>query len=88
MNCLFLFENIALNTSFDVKYHEQFQSYNLNLNGRLIADFSKSFKKNIAYMSKYDFKPFASKLVQLCRWTSEDNQEIWVPLLRVEFETK
>lgn len=39
-------------------------------------------------MSKYDFKPFASKLVQLRRWTSEDNQEIWVPLLRVEFETK
>lgn len=79
------FETMALGTPFDVKYHEQFQRFNLNLNGRLIAAFSKDFSKNISYMQKYGFKPIAAKLIQLCRWTSDDNQEIWVPLFRVEF---
>lgn len=78
-------ETIALNTTFQIKHHEEFQSYNLNLNGRLVAAFSKEFSKNIAYMQKYGFKPTASRLIQLCRWTSEDDQEVWVPLLRVEF---
>ncbi len=80
-------EDLPTGSKLNVGYHEEFHSYNLNLNGRLVASFSNDFnKKCIAYLQKYGFKPVDATIVQVCKWTSDDNQEIWVPLVRVKFQ--
>ena len=79
-------DHMSLLSSLNVGYNREFGSFNLNLNGRLVAAFSSDFsKKSIAYLKKYGFEPAKATLSQIVRWTSDDNQEIWVPLLKVEF---
>ena len=79
-------EHEHIQTSFDVCFSREFGSFNLQFNGRLVAAFSNDFtKKSISYLKKYGFMPKAATLSQVVRWTSEDGQETWVPLFRVEF---
>ena len=62
------------------------KSYNTNFNGRYITKFSNKFEKDYLYnLKKNFFRPQTAKLVQICKWEDEFGQEIWVPLLRVEF---
>lgn len=78
--------NLPIGSKIGVKFSDQFHQYNLDMNSRLMAAFSNDFnKKCIAYLQKYGFKPVDATMIQTCKWTSEDNQEIWVPLVRVEF---
>jgi ATP-dependent DNA helicase RecQ len=79
-------EILSLQSNVGVSFSQEFRGYNTNLNGRLLAAFSDGFsKKCIAYLQKYGYNPTAAILSQVVRWTSEDGQETWVPLFRVEF---
>jgi len=81
------FECIPLGTTIDVGFSQEFQCYNTNFNGRLIAAFSGNFvNEYLRNLQKNFFKPQTAKLIQICKWEDEFGQKIWVPLLSVEFE--
>lgn len=79
-------QTLPLATNFDVKFNNDFNSYNINFNGRLIAAFSKKFHTEfIEGLNKNGYFPKRAMLQQVCKWVNDDNQEIWVPLFNVEF---
>lgn len=79
-------ETSSLQSDVSVNFSQEFHNYNTNINGRLIAAFSNDFsQKCIAYLQRYGYKPATANLSQVVRWTSDDGQETWVPLFRVEF---
>jgi len=78
-------KNLTLDSKIDVGYSQEFSCYNVNFNGRLIAAFSQAFQKTIKSLRKNFYEPVVAKLLQVCMWHSDDGQDVWVPLLRVEF---
>ena len=79
-------ETSSLQSDVSVNFSQEFHNYNININGRLIAAFSNDFsKKCIAYLQRYGYKPTTANISQVVRWASDDGQETWVPLFRVEF---
>jgi ATP-dependent DNA helicase RecQ len=80
------FEKLPLGTVIEIGFNQEFQSYNTKYNGRLIAAFSNNFVSDyLENLQKYSYSPQKAKLLQVCRWQDDLGQEIWVPLLRVEF---
>ena len=79
---------LPINSDIDIDYSKEFKSFNTNYNGRLIAAFSQSFHGIIKSLWKNFYTPNSAKIVQICQWHSDDGQDVWVPLLRVEFREK
>ena len=80
------FAALPLGTEIDIGFSHEFQSYNTNYNGRFIAAFSSNFINDyLKNLQKNLYKPQKATLLQICKWQDDFGQEIWVPLLRVEF---
>ena len=80
------FAALPLGTEIDIGFSREFQCYNTNYNGRFIAAFSSNFINDyLKNLQKNLYKPQKATLLQVCSWQDDFGQEIWVPLLRVEF---
>jgi ATP-dependent DNA helicase RecQ len=80
------FAALPLGTEIDIGFSREFQCYNTNYNGRFIAAFSNNFINDyLKNLQKNLYKPKKATLLQICKWQDDFGQEIWVPLLRVEF---
>jgi ATP-dependent DNA helicase RecQ len=80
------FTTLPLGTEIDIGFSREFQCYNTNYNGRFIAAFSSNFINDyLKNLQKNLYKPQKATLLQVCSWQDDFGQEIWVPLLRVEF---
>jgi hypothetical protein len=80
------FAALPLGTEIDIGFSREFQCYNTNYNGRFIAAFSNNFINDyLKNLQKNLYKPKKATLLQICRWQDDFGQEIWVPLLKVEF---
>ena len=76
-----------LGTSLTVEKHEKFGNYCIKQGPQYWAWFAKDFAGGLVKsLSKNVLVPQSASLSQVVRWTSEEGQETWVPLFRIEFK--
>ena len=75
-----------LGESLSIEKHTKTENYCIKQNSVYWAWFAKDFTGGLVKsLSKNVLIPQRAMLSQVVRWTSEDGQETWVPLFRVEF---
>lgn len=79
-------EKEPLGISLTIEKHAKTENYCIKQNSLYWAWFAKDFTGGLVKsLSKNVLIPQRATLSQVVRWTSEDGQETWVPLFRVEF---
>ena len=79
-------EKESLGTSLSVQLHAKTGNYCIKQGSLYWAWFAKDFTGGLVKsLAKNVLVPQKAILSQIVRWTSEDGQETWVPLFRVEF---
>ena len=79
-------EKETLGTPLTVEKHVGSGNFCIKQGSLYFAWFAKDFSGGLVKsLSKNVLVPQRATLSQVVRWTSEDSQETWVPLFRVEF---
>ena len=79
-------EKESIGTSLSVELHPKTGNYCIKQGSLYWAWFAKDFTGGLVKsLAKNILVPQKAILSQVVRWTSEDGQETWVPLFRVEF---
>ena len=79
-------EKETLGTSLTIEKYAKNGNYYIKDDSLYWAWFAKDFSGGLVKsLSKNVLVPQRATLSQVVRWTSEDSQETWVPLFRVEF---
>ena len=84
-----ILEKESLGVSLSVESHAKTGNYCIKQGSLYWAWFAKDFTGGLVKsLAKNVLVPQKAILSQVVRWTSEDGQETWVPLFRVEFRRK